>query len=159
MSSPQINTLSQPARTNSLERIEAPGAALTLTRSGTLAIVTTGTDITWQTTTRSAGISWTTTDITIPTAGYYMIQVAFATSANCTMLTQLVLNTVNIGYFGNTFVASNYHVATNMRYFATGDVIRIRAVPSANVNITVNAETALNASPYLHIVQLTRPVL
>lgn len=138
-----------------LTRQERPAAALTLTRSGTLAITTAGTDITWQTQTRGQGITWSTTNITIPTAGYYSITVRFSTAANVTMLTRLVINGTNQGYFGNSWTAINYHVGTTMQYFATGDVLKVTAVPSGNTTINVAAEYALNESPILHVVQLT----
>lgn len=141
-----------------VRRLESPFAALTLTRSATLAIVTTGTTITWQTQTRGIGITWATTDITIPTAGFYAIQTMFATTTNITMLTQLVVNTVNLGYFANSWTTINFHVGTLVRYFSTGDVIQIRVVPSVNATISVNAETVVNASPILHITQLTAAI-
>lgn len=159
MSSPVINTLSQPARTNTLERIEAPAAALTLTRTAVQAITTAGTLITWQSATRNTGFSWTGTDITIPTAGYYVIQTRIATAASITLATQVTVNGTTIGYFGNTYVATTYHTGTIMRYFATGDVVQIRVVPSANTTINQAAENTLTESPLVHIVQLTRPVL
>jgi len=139
----------------SLARIERPSAALTLTRSASLAITTAGTLITWQTEVRNQGFTWSTTDITIPTAGYYAIQTFFQTSANVTLFTQRVVNTVNLGYFGYSSTVINYHPATMVRYFATGDTLQIRVVPSSNVNITVVAENSNNESPLLHITQLT----
>ncbi len=141
-----------------VRRNETPFAALTLTRSATLAITTAGTVITWQTQTRGLGISWATTDITIPTSGFYTLQIAFQTAAAVTMFTQIVLNTVNLGYVGSTWVASTYHVATHTRHFATGDVIQVRALPSANTTINVNGEGVAAPSPYVHIVQLTAAV-
>lgn len=141
-----------------LQRIETPTAAITLTRTSTLAITTAGTTITWQSQTRGIGITWATTDITVPTAGYYSIQTLIQTTTNITLLTQLVINTVNVGYFGNTWAAINYHASTLVRYFATGDVIQIRVVPSVNATIGVNAENVLNPSPFLHMVQLTAAV-
>lgn len=152
-------SLSQQARTNSLERIEAPAAALTLTRTSTLSIATTGTTITWQSATRNTGFTWSTTDITIPTAGYYALHVSLGTAANVTLFTQLVLNSTNLGYIGYTWSVINYHQTTHMRYFATNDVLQIRVIPSANTSITQTAETVNNLSPYLHIVQLTSAVL
>lgn len=138
-----------------LTRQERPAASLTLTRTNVLAIVTTGTTVPWEVKTRGQGITYSTTDITIPTAGYYAIQCTFATSANVTMFIQLVVNTVNLGYIGYTTIVTGFHVATKVRYFATGDVMQIRLAPSANVNVVVNAENVLNPSPYLDIVQLT----
>ena len=141
-----------------LQRVESPFATLTLTRTGTLAITTAGTVITWQSKIRGLGISWATTDITIPTAGYYMIQTRIATAAAVTLATQIVLNTVIIGYFGNSYVATTYHTGTMMRYFATGDTVQIRVIPSANTNINQSAENTLTESPFVHIAQLTAAV-
>lgn len=141
-----------------LQRVESPFATLTLTRTGTLAITTAGTVITWQSKIRGLGINWATTDITIPTAGYYMIQTRIATAASVTLATQIVLNTVIIGYFGNSYVATTYHTGTMMRYFATGDTVQIRVVPSANTNINQSAENTLTESPFVHIAQLTAAV-
>ena len=138
-----------------LQRVETPGACLTLTRSAALAITTAGTTITWQTETRNNGFTWSTTDITIPTAGYYAVQTFLQTASNVTLFTQRVINTVNIGYFGYSWTAINYHVATMIRYFASGDVVQIRVVPSANVNINVAVDGTSNESPILHIVQMT----
>jgi len=138
-----------------LQRVETAGACITLTRSASQAITTAGTLITWQTETRNNGFTWSTTDITIPTAGYYGIQVFLQTSGNVTLFTQRVINTVNIGYFGYSFTTINYHVATMIRYFASGDVLQIRVIPSSNVNINVAADGTNNESPILHIVQMT----
>lgn len=141
-----------------LMRQEQPAAAITLTRSATLAITTAGTVITWQTQTRGQGITWTTTDITIPTAGYYLVQTRIATAASVTLATQVTVNGTTIGYFGNTYVATTYHTGTIMRYFATGDVVQIRVVPSANTTINQAAENTLTESPFVHIAQLTSVV-
>jgi len=135
--------------------IEQPSAALTLTRTNTLAITTAGTTITWESATRNQGFTWSTTDITIPTAGYYAVQTFLQTSNNVTFFTQRVVNSTNLGYFGYSWTAINYHVATMVRYFATGDVLQIRVIPSVNGNLTVAAENSNNESPLLHIAQLT----
>jgi len=131
---------------------------LTLTRSASLAITTAGTLITWQTETRNQGFTWATTDITMPTSGYYAVQTFLQTSSNVTFFTQRVVNGTNIGYFGRSWVAINYHVATMVRYFATGDVLQIRVIPSVNDNLAVAAENSNNESPLLHIAQLTGAV-
>ena len=138
--------------------IEQPNAALTLTRSASLAITTAGTTVIWQTEVRNSGFTWNTTDITMPTAGYYSIQVFLQTSANVTLFTQRVVNGVNIGYFGNSPIAINYHASTMIRYFSTNDILQIRVVPSANTTISVVGENAFGESPLLHIMQLSESV-
>lgn len=145
-------------RTDILERVETPAAALTLTRTALQAITTAGTLITWQTETRNWGFNWSGTDITIPTSGYYMVQTFLQTSANVTLYTQRVINGTNQGYFGYTWVAINYHMATMIRYYTTGDILQIRALPSSNVNITIATEGSASESPILHITQITGAV-
>lgn len=138
-----------------LARQERPGAALTLTRSASLAITTAGTLITWQTETRNQGFTWSTTDITMPTAGYYAVQTFLQTSANVNLFTQRVVNGTIIGLYVNTSITTTYHPAVMVRYFATGDVLQIRVIPSSNVNIVISAENTVAESPFLHITQLT----
>lgn len=160
MSSPQINTLSQPARTNSLERVEAPGAALTCTRTATLALLATGTTVTWQSATRSSGFTFATgTTITIPTAGYYTLQVSYAFSANVTGFSSIIVNGTTIGNILYYSTATTRWAGAFVRYFGTGDTIALSITPNANVTLNLNAEGSLAESPILSIVQLTRPVL
>ena len=160
MSSPVINTLSQGARTNSLERIETPAAALTLTRTATLAITTAGTTITWQSATRNTGFAFATgTTITIPTAGYYALQVSYAFSANVSGFSSVIVNGTLIGNILYYSTATTRWAGAFLRYYATNDTIALSITPNANVTLNLNAEGTLTESPILHIVQLTRPVL
>jgi hypothetical protein len=138
-----------------LARQERPGAALTLTRSGTLSITTAGTTITWQTETRNEGFTWSGTEITIPTAGYYAINLQYNAAAVTTTYAILRVNAVNVAFFSNSSVNSTLHGFTVMRYFATGDLVEARVVPAANSTIQVIAEGVASESPFLHIAQLT----
>ena len=138
-----------------LARQERPGAALTLTRSATLAITTAGTTITWQTETRNQGFTWATTDITMPTAGYYVINFTYLANLSHTAYCRLVVNGIGVGLFADSAIASTTHGFTIMRYFSIGDVVRIQPVPSVNVTVSVVAEGSPTESPFLHIVQLT----
>ena len=137
--------------------VEIPSAALTLTRSATLAITTAGTTITWQTETRSQGFTWSGTDITIPTSGYYVIN--FAYSAFPTVHTSTVfmrINGVNVTYMAASNVPSaTAHAFTAVRYMVTNDVLSIRVIPSVNCTVIVIAEASNGESPILHITQLT----
>ena len=158
MSSLLTNLAANGRRTDILERVEAPAAALTLTRAATLAIVTTGTTITWQSEVRNRGFNWSGTDITIPTGGFYVMQVSYATTGTVTMSTQITVNGTRLGYIGFQQVATNFFQSTFLRYFATGDVIQISAFPSVNTTISVNAEGAINYSPFISITQITGAV-
>jgi hypothetical protein len=138
-----------------LARQERPGAALTLTRSATLAITTAGTTVTWQTETRNQGFTWSGTEITIPTAGYYVINLQYNAVVITTTYAILRVNAVNVAFFSNSSVNSTLHGFTVMRYFATGDLVEARVVPAANSTIQVIAEGVASESPFIHIAQLT----
>ena len=138
--------------------IEIPSAALTLTRSATLAITTAGTTITWQVETRNEGFTWSGTEITIPTAGYYVINLQYNAVVITTTYAILRVNAVNVAFFSNSSVNSTLHGFTVMRYFATGDLVEARVVPAANSTIQVIAEGVASESPFIHIAQLTGAV-
>lgn len=143
------------ATTQDLARVESPSAALTLTRSATLAITTAGTTITWQTETRNQGFTWSGTTITIPTAGYYAVQLALGTTGSQTMAFTRIVNGVTIGGFVGLFSTTNYFSGQATAYYATGDALQIRLVPGANTTVTQVAEYVATESPILHIVQLS----
>jgi hypothetical protein len=135
--------------------VEIPSAALTLTRSATLAITTAGTTVTWQTETRNQGFTWSGTTVTIPTAGYYQVQCLIGTTPSQTLIIQRVINGVTIGGFGIQLASTNYFSGQLVSYFATGDALQIRLVPGANTTVTLAAEYTAAESPILHIVQLS----
>jgi hypothetical protein len=137
-----------------LARQERPGAALTLTRSATLAITTAATTITWKTEIRNQGFTWATTDITIPTAGYYVLNLSYTATVH-TAFMRLIVNGTTTGFFSSSSLSSSTHAFTVVRYFATSDIVRTQVLPSVNVTIAVNAEGATGESPILHIAQLT----
>lgn len=139
-----------------LQRVETPGACLTLTRSATLAITTAGTSITWQVETRNNGFTWSGTEVTIPTNGYYTINLQYnAAATSTTTYAILRVNGVNVAFFSNSSVNSTLHAFTVMRYFTADDLIEARVVPAANSTISVNAENVASESPILHVVQMT----
>ena len=143
------------ATTQDLARVESPSACVTLTRSATLAITTAGTVITWQTEVRNQGFTWSGTTITIPTAGYYAVQLALGTTGSQGMAFTRIVNGVTIGGFVGLFSATNYFSGQATAYYATGDALQIRLVPGANTTVTQVAEFAATESPILHIVQLS----
>jgi hypothetical protein len=136
---------------------EIADAGLTLTRTAVQAITTAGTTIIWQSRIRGQGVAWSGSDIVIPTSGWYIITLAWRTSANLNdMLVRLTVNATIVQVTSTIGdVNLNAGTATFMRYFAEGDVVQINVVPSANVNLIVVAEGASTESPILHIVQLT----
>lgn len=138
---------------------EYPTAALTLTRTATLAITTAGTQITWQSETRNLGVTWSGTTITIPTSGYYAVGVQIALLASTTIQVRMVVNSVNnsVMYNASPTSTSNGFMATAAftQYFQTGDSFLISLTPGANTTLNLNGETVAAPSPYLHLVQLT----
>lgn len=139
-----------------LARQERPSAALTLTRSATLAITTAGTVITWQTETRNNGFTWSGTTITIPTTGYYGISATiFSTATNFSTWFTLGVNSVAVSFMTSDNTAVNRHTAYVQRYFTTGDAVTLTLTPSVNFTLNLVAEGSANESPYIHFVQLT----
>ena len=137
-----------------LQRVETPGACLTLTRSATLAITTAGTTITWQTETRNNGFTWSGADVTIPTNGYYGIALIYA-SAVSTAYANIIVNTAIVAQLPASYVSSTLHAFFIVRYFTADDIVNLRVFPSINTTINVTAENTANESPILHIVQMT----
>lgn len=142
------------ATTQDLARVEMPSASLTLTRTATLAFVTAGTAITWQTETRGQGITWSGSSITIPTSGYYALTCSLAVTTNVSFVNLDINGVQCYSMYGQS---SNYFNGTTTRYFTTGDIVKIVARAATNGTINVNAEGASGNgdSPIIHIVQLT----
>lgn len=143
------------ATTQDLARVESPSACLTLTRSATLAITTAGTIITWQVEVRNQGFTWSGTDITIPTSGYYGIGAYIVTTASITMFANLVVNSAILIQMPASYLSTTAHGFFAVRYYTTGDVVNLRVGPSSNTTVSVNAENVASESPLIHIVQLS----
>jgi hypothetical protein len=138
--------------------IEMPSAALTLTRSGTLAITTAGTVITWQVETRNNGFNWSGTDITIPTSGYYAINFVYGTVTVHNTAAFIRVGGSRVAYLAaSTGPGASAAAFTAVRYMTTGDVLSLQVFPTVNATIYVAAEPNFE-SPILHIVQLTGAV-
>ena len=155
MNSFLTNLAANGRRTDILERIETPAAALTLTRSATLAITTAATLITWQTETRNRGFTWSGTNITIPTSGYYNI--AFNYVASASVVTYIRINVAGVYLLDMPAAPGNRtrQAVTFTRYYTTADVVTITVDTLTNHTMNVNAENSASESPIFHIVQLT----
>ena len=130
-------------------------ASLTLTRVNTLAVTTAGTIITWESENRNSGFTWSGTDITIPTSGYYAISAYIVTTIAVTMFANLVVNSVILIQMPASYLSGVAHGFFAVRYYTTGDLVSLRVGPSSNATVSVDAENVANESPILHIVQLT----
>lgn len=135
--------------------VEIPSAALTLTRSATLAITTAGTIITWQVETRNNGFTWSGATITIPTSGYYGISSSVTATASFTTWVVLNVNAIAVSFMATDNTAVARHSAYYQRYFTKGDTVTISLLPSINTTLSVIAEGVANESPFFNIVQLT----
>ena len=143
------------AATQDLARVESPSAALTLTRSATLAITTAGTVITWQVETRNQGFTWSGADITIPTSGYYAFNFVYGTVTVHTTAAFIRVGGNRVAYLAaSQGPGAAAHAFTAVRYMTTGDVFSLQVFPTVNATISVAAEPNFE-SPILHIVQLT----
>ena len=142
-----------------LARHEQPAAALTLTRSATLAITTAGTVITWQTETRNNGFTWSGTTITIPTTGYYLFNFVFKISITSQIATaELSINTFQQSLMATSNTVANTKSFTQMLYCTTGDAVILTVTPTSNDTIALAVEGTNRPSPILNIVQLTGAV-
>ena len=140
---------------DNIAAVEYPAAGLTLTRSGTLAITTTATFITWQTELRAYAITWAGTDVTIPSSGYYQFTMLYTSTIAHTVQARLFVNSVNVACMASYGLSSVRQAVTITRYFSTGDLVSIQLQPSVNTTISVVAENVASESPILHVVQLT----
>lgn len=149
--------------TGDLTRQEQPAAALTLTRTSTFTVGTgTFTTVTWQSQVRGQGITWSGSDITIPTDGYYLWTLQYQTSATANGYFQLQIGGVNVANSTPTVastVGSTLQVTSLVRYFSTGDVVTLRLYSTGAATINVNATGNASESPILNIVQLTSVVV
>jgi hypothetical protein len=135
---------------------EIADAGLTLTRTAVQAITTAGTTIIWQSRIRGQGIAWSGATITIPAAGWYAVSVALAHNVLNDLLFRLIVNGNNVQFVsGIGDVNRDISSARFIRYFNQSDAVQINVLPSANVNVLVNAEGAAAESPFLHIVQMS----
>ena len=127
---------------------------LTLTRINTLAVTTAGTIITWESENRNSGFVWSGTDITIPTDGYYAIQVACNIAISVGLNIARIVNGIGID-MTPPVPAGTYFPVSNTSYYTSGTILQISVGVGANTTLLVNAENTIDESPILHIVQLT----
>lgn len=153
-----IRDIVQLQRTVSQINDEIPDAGITLTRTAIQAITTAGTTLVWQQRIRGQGITWTGASITIPTDGWYALDLnlRFSAALNNCSVSLTVNGTAGVKIYNLIGdVDRNTAAVSMLRYFARSDVIQIQVIPSANVNVNLVAEGSINESPILHIVQLT----
>lgn len=143
-------------RVDQLERIESGRTYLTLSRNANLTISTAGTIVTWQDEVRNLGFTWSGTDITIPSSGYYAVALSVRkSSATTTIRAFLSLSGTRIIVMPEeTSSSSTITSFYMMRYFSATNVLNIELLASASVTMQVTAYNETGESPFLHIVKV-----
>jgi hypothetical protein len=126
---------------------------LTLTRTATQSLVTTGTTLVWQSTVRNLGFTWSGSAITIPQNGYYHIDITLVIGSNTSFSIDMLVNTIAVARLLNS-QGSNAFRFGGMRYFTQGNTLEFKALVGANRTLAVNAYGAVDESPFLHIVKI-----
>ena len=127
-------------RVDQLERIEQGGGAyLTLTRTATLSLATTGTIITWQSEVRSRAITWSGSAITIPSDGYYVVELVFELSSGSVYTVDLLVNSTDTGRPALYYGTGTRCRAITTRYFTASDSVELRVTVVAGRTMQVNA--------------------
>jgi hypothetical protein len=145
-------------RVDQLERIEQGGGAyLTLTRTSTVSIGSAGAIVTWQSEIRSRSITWSGSAITIPSDGYYLIDVAGDWgSGGAQTFARVYVGGVAVERMTNHYQPSiNEFRVMAMRYFSASDSLEIQLVnPGGSRSLQITSYNAASNSPFLHIVKL-----
>ena len=142
-------------RVDMLERVEKNVTYLTLRRTTTQTIATTGTIISWEDAVRNAGFTWSAgTSITIPQTGFYALDVAFTFVGASVTVASIVVNGVTVGTMNNYYGTGPLNRAGAMRFFTTGDTVEVLLTNVTSRVMTVNAYGVAGESPFLHIVRV-----
>jgi len=146
-------------RVDQLERIEsgsgAGGTYLTLRRTTTQSITTAGTVVSWEDSVRNAGFTWSAgTSITIPSAGYYVLDMAFSFNSAAVVNADLLVGGTATGRFNNFYGSGAINRIGAMRYFSASDSVEIELTTVAGRTLQVVAYGSANESPFLHIVRI-----
>jgi hypothetical protein len=129
---------------------------ISLTRTATLSITTAGVIVTWQAVIDSGGdITASGSSITVPIAGYYLIQVIGALDTGNNVAGDIVDNGVTVCTM-TAGTARDHKFSHNVvRFYKAGDVVQYRATTSgSNRTLQVTTEDSDSESPIFHMVLL-----
>jgi hypothetical protein len=129
---------------------------ISLTRTGTLSITSAGVIVTWQAVIDSGGdMTWSGSSITVPIAGYYLIQVIGALDTGNNVAGDIVDNGVTVCTM-TAGTARDHKFSHNVvRFFKDGDVVQYRATTSGSTRtLQVTTEDSDSESPIFHMVLL-----
>lgn len=146
-------------RVDQLERIEAGGGAgstyLTIRRTTTQSITTAGTIVSWESEVRNSGFTWSAgTAITIPSAGYYVIDMAFSFNLASIVNVDLLVGGTATNRFANFYGSGTANRIIAMRYFSASDSVEVKMTSVSNRTLQVVAYGSAEESPHLHIVRI-----
>jgi hypothetical protein len=129
---------------------------LSLTRTATLSITTAGVIVTWQAEIDSGGnTTWSGSSITVPIAGYYLIQVVGALDSGNNVAGDIVDNGVTVCTMTAGTARDHKFTHSVVRFYKAGDVVQYRATTSgSNRTLQVTTEDSDSESPILHMVLL-----
>ena len=129
---------------------------ISLTRTGTLSITTAGVIVTWQALVDGGGdVTWSGSSITVPIAGYYLIQVIGALDTGNNVAGDIVDNGVTVCTM-TAGTARDHKFSHNVvRFFKAGDVVQYRATTTGSTRtLQVTTEDSDSESPIFHMVLL-----
>jgi hypothetical protein len=129
---------------------------ISLTRTATLSITTAGVIVTWQAVIDSGGdMTVSGSSITVPIAGYYLIQIIGALDTGHIVTGDIVDNGVTVCTM-TAGTARDHKFSHNVvRFFKAGDVVQYRAMTSgSNRTLQVTTEDSDSESPIFHMVLL-----
>ena len=129
---------------------------ISLTRTATLTITAAGVIVTWQAVIDSGGdMTASGSSITVPIAGYYLIQVIGALDTGNNVAGDIVDNGVTVATM-TAGTARDHKFSHNVvRFFKDGDVVQYRATTSGSTRtLQVTTEDSDSESPIFHMVLL-----
>lgn len=130
---------------------------LTLTRTTTLTVGGPGAIITWQSEDRNSGFTWSGSVITIPSSGYYLIDVAGNwSSTGAQTYGRIYVNGIMVERMTNHYLPAiaEFRVM-GMRYFDANDNVEIQLLNAGGSRgLLVTAYGVTSNSPFLHIVKI-----
>ena len=129
---------------------------ISLTRTGTLSITAAGVIVTWQAVIDSGGdMTASGSSITVPIAGYYLIQVIGALDTGHNVTGDIVDNGVTVCTM-TAGTARDHKFSHNVvRFFKAGDVVQYRATTTGSTRtLQVTTEDSDSESPIFHMVLL-----
>jgi hypothetical protein len=129
---------------------------LSLTRTSTLSITSAGVIVTWQSEIDNAGeITWSGSSITVPIAGYYLIQVIGALDTGNNVAGDIVDNGVTVCTMTAGTARDHKFTHSVVRFYKAGDVVQYRATTSgSNRTLQVTTEDSDSESPIFHMVMI-----